>query len=91
MNNAIKKLGIIDRKKAEEKEFLNWVQQSEVRKQKYGNVLSKLEEAYTKAYPYSRAAAYLRESLFSGVEMPRIASQIQRLSEKNITTELQSK
>lgn len=87
MNNAIKKLGIIDRKKAEEKEFLNWVLQSEARKQKYGNVLSKLEEAYTKAYPYSRAAAYLRESLFSGVEMPRIASQIQRLSEKNITTD----
>ena len=87
MNNAITKLGIIERKKVEEKEFLNWVQQSDARKHKYGNVLSKLEEAYTKAYPYSRAAAYLRESLLGGVEMPRIASQIQRLSEKNITAD----
>ena len=87
MNNAIEKLGIIERKKAEENEFINWVQQSEARKQKYGNVLSKLEDAYTKAYPYSRAMAYLRESLYNGVEMPRIASQIQRLTEKKISTD----
>lgn len=87
MNNAIAKLSIIERKRAEEKEFAKWVNLSENRKAKYGNVLTDLETGYTKSYPYNRALVYLRESLTGGTEMPRIASQLERLSFKNLSTD----
>lgn len=84
MNKAIAKLGIINEKKAEEKAFAAWVKQSPARELKYKNVLKTLEDGYTKNYPYNRALNYLSESLSSGVEMPRIASQAERLISKNL-------
>jgi len=87
MNNAIAKLSIIERKRAEEKEFAKWVNLSENRKAKYGKALNDLETGYTKSYPYNRALVYLRESLTGGTEMPRIASQIERLWLKNLSTD----
>lgn len=84
MNNAIAKLGIIERKKTEENEFTQWVNKSDSRKQKYGNVLSELQDAYTKIFPYSKSVSYLRESLYSGVELPRIASRIKAMDKKNM-------
>ncbi|MGB4415701.1 MAG: S46 family peptidase [Paludibacter sp.] len=87
MNNAIAKLNIIERKKAEEKEFAEWVNQSEDRKTKYGKVLSDLEQGYAKFYPYNKALTYLRESLIGGAEMPRIASQLEKLSKKNLAAD----
>lgn len=84
MNNAIAKLGIVERKKAEEKEFSQWMNQSDAKKLKYANVLSELQDAYTKIAPYSKALSYLRESLLMGVELPRIASRIKSLEKKNM-------
>ena len=84
MNNAIIKLSIVDRKKAEEKEFAEWVNKNDHRKAKYGNVLSDLEEGYVKSYPSNRALMYLRESLAGGTELPRIAAQFEMLWNKNI-------
>jgi hypothetical protein len=80
MNNAIAKLGVIEEKQNEEKEFTGWVNATPERKAKYKNVLQTLEEGYAKIYPYGRAMNYLMESLASGVEMPRIASDVKRLS-----------
>ena len=80
MNNAIAKLGVIGEKQNQEKEFTNWINVSPERKAKYKNVMQTLEEGYAKIYPYGRAMNYLMESLLSGVEMPRIASDVKRLS-----------
>ncbi len=80
MNNAIDKLGVIAEKKEQEKEFTNWINAAPERKTKYKNVMQTLEEGYAKIYPYGRAMNYLVESLLSGVEMPRIASEVKRLS-----------
>jgi hypothetical protein len=80
MNNAIAKLGVIGEKQNQEKEFTNWINATPERKAKYKNVMQTLEEGYTKIYPYGRAMNYLMESLMSGVEMPRIASDVKRLS-----------
>jgi len=84
MNKAIVKLGTIGEKQLQEKAFANWVNVTPERQIKYKNVLRTLEDGYTKIYPVSRAMNYLLESLLSGVEMPRIASQVDRLISKNM-------
>lgn len=87
MNNAIAKLGVIDRKKSEEKEFAAWVKVSEKRQKLYGNVLTDLENAYKIVFPYNHTLNFMREALISGVEMPRIANRISALSEKVLSND----
>ena len=84
MNRAIVKLNVIAQKQEQEKIFGNWLNATPARQAKYGDVLKTLEDAYTKIYPYSRAANYLTESLLNGVEMPRIALLIDKLIKKDI-------
>jgi len=81
MNKAITKLDIVDRKKAEEKAFTEWVNASETRKAKYGKALENMQAGYEKIKPYSRALNFMRESLQGGAEMPRIASRLVKLTE----------
>ena len=85
MNKAIGKLGTIQDKQEQEKAFSTWVNATPERQLKYKNVLKTIEDGYAKIYPYSRAMNYLMESLMTGVEMPRIASQVDRLIRKNQT------
>ena len=85
MNKAIIKLGTISEKQEQEKIFAEWANATPERKEKYKNVLRTLEDGYTKIYPYTRAMNYLIESLMSGVEMPRIATQVDRLIRKNLS------
>ncbi len=87
MNNAIQKLKVIDTKKAQEAEFAQWIEKTPERKTRYGKVLGELEEAYTAIYPYSKAINFLRESVLGGVEMPRIANQLERAASGNMTKE----
>ena len=87
MNNAIQKLKVIDTKKAQETEFAQWIEKTSERKTRYGKVLGELEEAYTAIYPYSKAINFLRESVLGGVEMPRIANQLERAASGNMTKE----
>lgn len=87
MNKAILKLGIIDRKKAEEQVFNVWVNKNSDRKLKYGNVLANLENDYTKIFPYTHSLNYLRESLLNGIELPRIANQLSKITAKSITND----
>jgi len=84
MNKAILKLGTISEKQDQERAFATWVNASADRQSKYKNVLRTLEDGYTKIYPYSRSLNYLLESLSSGVEMPRIAVQVDKLIRKNL-------
>ena len=84
MNKAIIKLGTLGEKQEQEKAFSIWVNASPERQAKYKNVLKTLEEGYARNYPYYRAMNYLMESLISGAEMPRIASQVDRLISKNL-------
>jgi len=87
MNKAIAKLGILDQKQAEEKEFSDWTKVTPERQLKYKNVLQTLEEGYTKIYPYGRAMNYLREALISGVEMPYIAGKVKRMAKTGMPTD----
>ena len=85
MNRAIVKLNIIERKQAEEKAFAEWINTTAERNVKYQNVLQTIEENYNKIYPYGRAMNYLRESLSTGIEMPRIAADVEELVNKHLT------
>ena len=77
MNNAIAKLGIIERKQQEEREFAEWVAAQPSRQQQYGRVLSVLQEANEKVFPYSKSIFYLREALLNGTDMARIAADLE--------------
>jgi len=84
MNKAIIKLGTLREKQEQEKAFSTWVNAVPERQAKYKNVLKTLEEGYARNYPYNRAMNYLMEALISGAEMPRIASQVDRLIRSNL-------
>ena len=86
MNKAIAKLGVIAEKEKQEKKFTDWLNQNPKRQAKYKDVLQNIQEGYVRIYPFSHALNYLRESLLTGIEMPRIASQVADLmKEKNLT------
>src|SRR5665647_726246 len=87
MNNAIAKLGVIKVKQGEERDFTDWVNLTPERQKKYKNVLQTIEKGYATIYPYSKALNYLRESLSSGVEMPRIANAVEALLIKGVPTD----
>jgi hypothetical protein len=84
MNKAVSKLGIVAEKQKQEKAFAEWVNKTPERIAKYKNVLKTLQDGYTKVYPYSHSLNFLMESLMMGVEMPRIASNTERLIKKNL-------
>ncbi|MDR0371806.1 MAG: S46 family peptidase [Prevotellaceae bacterium] len=79
MNQAIKKLHIIERKKEEEKAFGEWIKKDNSRLNKYKDVLQNLEDGYKKVFPYGRTSGYLSESLLRGVEIPMIAQRVSRM------------
>jgi hypothetical protein len=84
MNKAIVKLGVTNEKVEKEKAFTEWINKNPERAAQYGKVLAKIENGYSKMFQYGRAMNYLMESLSSGVEMPRIAAQVNRLMDKNL-------
>lgn len=87
MNKAIMRLGVIERKQEEEKAFADWANGTPERKAKYGNVLPDMKDNYAKIFPTLHAISYLRESLINGVEMPRIASDIEGKIDSKLTSD----
>jgi len=87
INNSIPKLKVIENKKTTETEFTEWVNLNPDRKKIYGNVLEDIQDAYTKITPYSQAINFLRESFMGGVEMPGIASRIERFTRSNYSVD----
>ncbi|HOF98390.1 MAG TPA: S46 family peptidase [Paludibacteraceae bacterium] len=84
MNKAIQKLNVLERKREQEAAFLEWTKSNPEREKKYKDVLKTLEDGYSTLYPYARALNYLRESLMSGVELPRIAQKASQLISQNL-------
>jgi hypothetical protein len=86
MNQAIKKLNIIERKKEEERAFGEWIKKDNSRLNKYKDVLQNLEDGYKKAFPYGKTANYLSESLLRGTEIPMMALRVSRILESGRLT-----
>lgn len=66
---GLKRLKVAQKKKDLEDEFQNWANQKEVRKEKYGNALKKLEEGYGLQENTIIAETYFREAIFRGPEI----------------------
>ncbi|MGQ1946380.1 S46 family peptidase [Geofilum sp. OHC36d9] len=69
MNRGLEALNVMDKKKAQESEFAQWVNANESRKAVYGEVLPMLEKGYTQRADVYKAYMYLRESFLNGTEI----------------------
>lgn len=75
MNKALKRLKIYDKKKEEEKAFMEWVNENSDRKQKYGDALTLIEKAENDKKQYSHVTQYIGEALLRGSEIMYFAAR----------------
>lgn len=65
----LKQNRIIEKKSQQEDEFMQWVNADNDRKQKYGNVLNNIEEAYKEISKYAAYNKYFMEAAYNGSEV----------------------
>ena len=87
MNKGLANLNVIERKRAEETAFADWVAKDQARGAKYGEVLNLLEKGYTSTNKYREALTYLNEAFSSGAEIIRLARMVQSVDIEGATTE----
>ncbi|MDR3244902.1 MAG: S46 family peptidase [Prevotellaceae bacterium] len=73
MNKALKKLKVIDQKRAQETQFTNWVGNDLRKKEAYGTALSLIESAVKSRAKASYARQYLSEAVLRGSEIVGLA------------------
>ena len=67
-NRGLDNLNVIEKKKELEEEFINWVDASNDRRNKYGKALDYIEEAYADV-KVDRAQEYMAEAMLRGPEI----------------------
>lgn len=77
-SRGIKRMDAIARKKHLEEHFTQWAAKDNDRQKEYNNIVSNFEEIYSQLEPYSRARAYLIETLF-GIEIAQFSRQFSGL------------
>ncbi len=77
-NRGIKRMDAIGKKEHLEKHFMEWAAMNDQRTKLYGGLVPAFEEIYTDLEPYSRARAFLLETLF-GIEISRFARNFKKL------------
>ena len=87
MNKGLANLNVIERKRAEETAFADWIAKDQSRGAKYGEVLNLLEKGYTATSKYKDAFTYLYESFLSGAEIVRLATMVRSVDTKGSTPE----
>ncbi len=79
-NRGIKRMDAIKRKKHLEKHFTEWASMDSEREEKYIDLIPEFEKIYKDLEPYSRARAYLIETIY-GIEIVRFARNFTKLIE----------
>ena len=74
-NKGLENLNVIAKKKAIEDEFTTWVNADQGRREKYGNVLADIAEAYSDVR-VNRAMEYMAESMLRGPEIFMFANRV---------------
>ena len=87
MNRGIANMRLIERRKAEESAFAAWANSSPDRKNKYGEVLSILEEGYTSTDADRKYVTYLSEAFTGGAEIVRLGRMVSSVDVKGSTPE----
>lgn len=77
-NRGIKRLGAIDKKRAQEQEFINWAASNPEYEAKYAGIIPVFEAIYKDLIPLKLSRTYMSEAGF-GIEMVRFASQFSDL------------
>jgi|WetSurSiteA1Bulk_404760.scaffolds.fasta_scaffold00580_8 hypothetical protein len=72
-NQGLKKLHIQENKELQEKEFTNWVNADEQRKEKYGPALDLIRSSFEKRAKFAHVFQYTYECFFSSAELIAIA------------------
>lgn len=76
MNEAISNLGVIKEKEKVEARLSDWINKNNEAKEKYGNTLTMLEEAYTQSNDLAKYTTYFLETFNNGIELIRFAKTI---------------
>jgi len=76
MNEAIANLGVIEKKKLLENRLQEWINSNPVNKEKYGNTLDILNEAYSNSGDLAKYTTYYLETFNNGIELIRFANTI---------------
>ncbi|MDR2026964.1 MAG: S46 family peptidase [Prevotellaceae bacterium] len=79
MNRALKKLKVIEQKRAQETQFTGWVENSPQKKELYGDALSLIESAVKGRAKNLYARLYIWESLVRGCEIVGFADNFASL------------
>ena len=79
-NEGLANLNVVDKKKAIEKKFSDWVNANNSRKEKYENALGYIEESY-KNLEVDKARGYASEALLRGPEIFLFAYRTSSLAE----------
>ena len=79
-NKAIKRLNVAEKKQEFEKKFKEWINQTEERKNKYGNLLDKLGKTYKELDDFYKFRTYMYEAVFRGPDGIRFASKFKKLA-----------
>lgn len=67
-NRGLDNLDVIEKKKQQEEEFTNWVNENPERREKYGKALEYIEQAYSNV-GVDKAREYMAESMVRGPEI----------------------
>jgi len=65
---GLKRLKVFDEKKALEDRFAEWVNKDNTRKEKYGNAIGDIQQAFAKITPYAKTRVYYTEGILRGSE-----------------------
>jgi len=83
---GLKRLKVSQKKKKLENQFEKWVNANSARKEKYGDVLTDIQKAFTQIELYNLSTEYFYEAIYRG---PEILSFSRRF--KNLAKELEDK
>ncbi|MGQ9846767.1 MAG: S46 family peptidase [Bacteroidales bacterium] len=72
---GLKRLRVVETKRKQEQDFMNWVNQSPERIAKYGNVMKMYEEAYANLKEYNLFKTYLNEAGIRGIDILGFANR----------------
>lgn len=72
---------VAEKKAVTEKELQEWIDGSEDRKERWGNLLPRLKKVYTDVRDAERNLAYYRETLIRGTRMNRIINKTRQFRE----------
>ncbi|MDP4265930.1 MAG: S46 family peptidase [Bacteroidota bacterium] len=78
---GLKRLKVYDKKIGIENDFQSWFSSDNIRKEKYGNVMNDIKDAYSVISKYNLAKYYFLESIARGAEIISFANRFKTLND----------